>query len=359
MMSDMSPAALRIPRVLWAPLLLVGIYVSGTLSVLFAPQGTDVAIWWPAAGLAVILLVVHPRDRWWWLLVVGVVVSSGLANLTAGRSPQAALGFGLSNTAEATVVALWLQAGAAGRRPRLRTQEDLYRLLTGTVLGILVIGVGIGSTVALTMDGDFSSAASTVFLTHAASILVIVPLALMHGSPRHQATPRELAAQVVVLVASVGVVFGPREAFGFSFLTMPVLVWGALRLGARTVVWELAALAAATTTLTALRLGTLRGRRVPGHRRLRHRAAGPGLPDRLRGDRAAAGDRRRAAPGRAHPGDRQRGAVPAQLHRLDRRHGAAAPARRPAARHRGQRHRRRGAGHRRRPTSRAPTSAPC
>ncbi|MGZ4639368.1 MAG: PAS domain S-box protein, partial [Actinomycetes bacterium] len=268
----MRPAPVRLPRVLWAPVLLLGIYVCGTTSVLFAPHGTDVAIWWPAAGLAVVLLVVHPRGRGWWLLVAAVTVVSGLANLTAGRGATVSIGFGLSNAAEAAAVALWLLSGVPGRR-RLRTQDDLWRLLTGTVLGILVIGVGVALTVLVSRSGDVAAATSTVFLSHGAAILVIVPLALTQGLPTYSARFREKLAQVATLAATIALVFGPHEALGFSFVTMPVLVWAALRLGVRTIVWEMLALSVATTTLSSFGWGPFAV--VPGGRVTSALATGP------------------------------------------------------------------------------------
>ena len=58
------------------------------------------ATWWPAAGIAVALLVLSPRS-WWPALAVGIAVSSGLANLTAGRTLELSVLFGVANAAEA------------------------------------------------------------------------------------------------------------------------------------------------------------------------------------------------------------------------------------------------------------------
>ncbi len=81
---------------------LVAIYVAGTQAVHFAPEGGQVAAWWPAAGIAVSLLALAPR-AWWPALAAGVVVAVAAANLTAGRSLDVSLCFGLANAAEAVV----------------------------------------------------------------------------------------------------------------------------------------------------------------------------------------------------------------------------------------------------------------
>ena len=47
----------------WAPsiALLVGVVVAGAVAVRLAPEGSTVATFWPAAGLAIIALALAPR----------------------------------------------------------------------------------------------------------------------------------------------------------------------------------------------------------------------------------------------------------------------------------------------------------
>ena len=61
------------------------VYVGGISAVYFAPESSEVATWWPAAGISVVLLVLSPRS-WWPALAVAIAVSSGLAKLTAGQA---------------------------------------------------------------------------------------------------------------------------------------------------------------------------------------------------------------------------------------------------------------------------------
>ncbi|MGZ4484478.1 MAG: PAS domain S-box protein [Nocardioidaceae bacterium] len=241
-------AALGRPLVT-VPLFLAGVYACGVTSVLFAPAGSEVALWWPAAGLSVVLLLLHPR-RWWWALALGIVLVSGLANLTAGRPPVTSLGYGLSNAVEAAVTAVWITRGRTGR-PALRTQQDLLRLLAGTLLGVACTGVGIGVTVSATLGGGFLLAARTVLASHAAAILVIVPLALAIDPPEVPWSRREAAVQWLALVLCTGYVFGPGQVLGLAFLPMPLLAWAALRASPRVVSWQLVVLAALTTALSA------------------------------------------------------------------------------------------------------------
>ncbi|HEY0776071.1 MAG TPA: MASE1 domain-containing protein, partial [Nocardioidaceae bacterium] len=235
-----------VPAVLVA---LAGVYLLGVGALLFTPEGSKVAVWWPSAGLGVALLLLAPRRRRW-LLAVGIVLASGLANFTTGRPVAAALGFGLSNAAEAYVVAWWLTRESAGR-PSLRSMEDLWRLVTGTALGALVVGVGIGTTVLLTLDGSFLGAAVPVMASHAAAILTVAPLALEVPSGKSKVHRYETTLQPILLLVAVGLVFSPGQVLSLSFLPLPLLLWAALRLGLRTVSYELIATGVLTTSLTA------------------------------------------------------------------------------------------------------------
>ena len=104
---------------------LVAIYLAGTQAVHFAPQGTQVATWWPAAGIAVSLLVLAPRARWP-ILTLGIVLAITAANLTGGRAPEVSLAFGVANAPEARVAGQVLTRGATRRAP-FESHDDIRR----------------------------------------------------------------------------------------------------------------------------------------------------------------------------------------------------------------------------------------
>lgn len=248
-----APAAVRgllarapVPAALLA---LLGVYLLGVGSVLFAPEGSTVAVWWPAAGLSVAILLLAPRRRRW-LLALGVVVASGLANLTAGRPWEASLGFGLSNAAEACVVTWWVTRGRAGHAA-LRTMEDLWRLVVSTLLGNLVVGLGIGLTVHYALDGSFVDAAPAVMASHAAAILIFAPLALEVRGGERETFRYETPLQALLLLLAVVAIFSPGQTLSLTFLPLPLLLWASLRFGLRVVSYELIAIGVLTTVLTA------------------------------------------------------------------------------------------------------------
>ena len=215
-------------------------FVLAYSSVALAPSDHRVAAWWPAAGVAVIALVWAPR-RWLPAAVLTIAVSSAIANGAAGRPWDAAAAFGTTNALEAAVVAWWLTRGRVA--PTMSTLEDVFRLIAATMLGTLVMGLGAGLTVGLLEGGDYVTAARTVMASHGAAIMVIAPLGLRAPSPRAPGRGLEAAAQWAVTLAMTALVFRPGQGLPLSFVPMPFLVWGALRLGTRTVAAQLVVVA--------------------------------------------------------------------------------------------------------------------
>lgn len=231
---------------------LLGVLVLAVASLWFTADGSDVAVWWPAAGVGVVLLVLAPpRPTWLLGLGLGVAVSTGLAGFALDRSLVPAVGLGLANGAEAYVVA-WLLTRGRKDPPSLRTMEDLWRFLSATLAGSLVAAAV--TSLALGYAGEdalFRSAAS-VMAAHAAAVLVIVPLALRVGPFASSAPRAEVVAQAALLLVSVGYIFSPGQVMNLSFLPLPLVAWAALRFGLRIVSLELLAVGLLVTALTAM-----------------------------------------------------------------------------------------------------------
>ncbi len=160
----------------------MAIYAAGTGAVVLAPAHGSVASWWPAAGLAVSLIALAPRS-WCPVLAAGIVVFSGAANLTGGRDLDVSLLFGLANAAEAVVAGLLLKS-PPDDRPRLECLDDFVRLVKASLAGGLTIATGAALTVAVFDGGEFLSTWPQVFASHAASTLVIVPVAMRRAAVR-------------------------------------------------------------------------------------------------------------------------------------------------------------------------------
>ena len=218
-------------------------------SLLLSPGDSELAVWWPAAGLGVVLVVLTPARRQW-APALGVAVATGAAEVLAERGLEVSLGLGLANGVEAYVVGWLLSRGRRGK-PRLRTMEDLWRFLSATALGAVLAAVGSGLSVVYGLDGPFTMPAVTVFTAHAAAVLTLVPLALRMAPSALADRRPEVAAQVVLLLVSVGYVFGPDQTLSLTFAPLPLLLWASLRFGLRMVSFELVAVGVLVTALTA------------------------------------------------------------------------------------------------------------
>ncbi len=242
----LSPPAQDLTR---AALLLALVYLAGVIAVLFRPEGSDVATWWPSAGVAVALLMLSPRRSWPWLCA-GIAAASSLAGLTGGREVEIAALFAVCSTLEALVVAALL-VPADGTGFLLDSPAAFFRLARGCVAGALVFGIGVG-LVGGALGREALVAALTAAPAHLASTLVIVPLLVL---PRQRVLTRgrrfELAAQSGLLVITTLAVFWPSHTLALTFLTLPVLLWASLRLGAVVATTELMVLAVIATGMTA------------------------------------------------------------------------------------------------------------
>ncbi|GGM99791.1 hypothetical protein GCM10009721_28570 [Terrabacter tumescens] len=254
------------PRLRWwtaAALTLAGVFVLGVTSVHFALPGSTVALWWPAAGLAVaFLLATDPGPRRSAAFVIGVLVSSAAANAFGGRPGLVSVLYGVANAAEVAVVHGLMTA--RGRLPRLASMDDLWRLIAATLAGAAVIGLLAGLTAHLVLDGSFLDSASAAASSHGAAVLVIAPLGIAVGIRRVRRPAPEDLVQWVAVVGVTLWVFHQDQPLPLAFLPIPGLVWGALRLGLRTVAMQLLVVGIVSVTMTGLGGGPFAAAREVG-----------------------------------------------------------------------------------------------
>lgn len=242
--------ALLDPRRSWALslALLLGAYAAGVGAVLFAPEESPVATFWPASAFTVCVLALAPRRRWFVLVPVVFVVSVA-TNLTAGRAGDISLGFGLANTLEAVVAGLILTGGL--RRPaRLASQEDVLRLLLTAAVGAAVIGLVAATVVDTAGTGEFLLTLRSTAAAHAAAMVTLLPVGLLVGQSSRSWSP-EHTAQLLVLTALTVLIFWPTGTLIIALPPLVALTWAALRLGIRVLTLELAGFGVLVSLLTA------------------------------------------------------------------------------------------------------------
>lgn len=214
-------------------LLLYGVAVTllGCLGAVIRPSAGAVRLWWPAAGIAVVgLLLARPRQR---PLVVGTLMVAGtLGHLYGGRPVLVAVLLALVNIVGAIVAGLALSY----RRPEplgFHDLSDLMRLLLAIVLGALTAGATAGAAGAWLLGSAFVATSAGVAASHASSVLLVMPFALRTPSAPAEATRLELVAQWVATVTVTVLVFAPGQGLRLTFLLLPVLLWPALRSSVR------------------------------------------------------------------------------------------------------------------------------
>jgi len=234
--------------------LLAAVYAASAVAVRFAPEHGAVAAWWPGAGLSVVLIAFLPRSRWP-LLGVAILVVCTLANLSGGRDLDVSTVFGIGDAAEAVLAGALLRRG--DRPPTLTSFEDLGRVVVAALVGAIAIAVVAPVAVGVLVDGDPWTTARTVYTSHVTSMFVIVPAALTVMGGVQRRLTWEDPVQAISLLTVTALVFAPGQSLALSILPLPVLAWAALRLGLRTVTWEVAAFAALVTYLSSLGGGPL------------------------------------------------------------------------------------------------------
>ncbi len=222
------------------------IFALSVVGVHFAPAGSSVALWWPAAGVSVWFALINPRERRLAVFAL-VLVSSGLANAVAGRSFWMALGFGVANASEAWVVAALLQTGP--RRLQLDSAGAGLRFLLSVAVGALVIAV-IGGGIVAVNGGDFKNAAVGLAVSHASTVILIASFALLPPRLPAPASLPEIVVQALALLVVAYFAFRPGRHLPLAFTPYPLLAWAAFRAPIRVVLTEVLAVSSIALVFT-------------------------------------------------------------------------------------------------------------
>jgi PAS domain S-box-containing protein len=238
-------------RALEPALLLVGILVTSWVALLPATGEVPLAPIWPASGLAAGLLVLTgPRQRP--AMAAGVLSVLLVAHLLVGTAPAVALGVSAVCTVEALVVHRVLTLG--GRRVALLEDGDVSRLVAAGSAGAALAAAGYAALVAV-VGGDPAYAALVVLGTHAASLLVLLPLFLPTPTFDPVAGTTERVVRAVLLLGATVLVFAFTEAPPVLFAIMPIFAWLAFRGTLRESTLLLAAVAVVATGFTVAETG--------------------------------------------------------------------------------------------------------
>jgi PAS domain S-box-containing protein len=234
--------------------LVVAAFLAGAGALAVGQATGSTAAWWPAAGIGVVAVLLTPRRHW--PMVLGLLfLAFTLANTTADRSILVSSLLGLADLSETFIVAT-LITRYVGRR--MSDVVDVWRLFGIATVGALVAATGISLVYDLFLDIPFWPTLGLTLPSHAASVMLLAPLALLSTRREpHQDRPWhtiELVAQVCMLLGATLVTFGAAQV-ALGFAPLPVIVWAAVRFSKWVVVIEQILYAFAVTLLTQYGFG--------------------------------------------------------------------------------------------------------
>jgi PAS domain S-box-containing protein len=214
--------------------LAVAYFASAKLGLSLATVHGNVSPVWPPTGVAIAGLLLLGVRAWpaLWLGCLAAV-------LPTTAPPLAMLGMATGNTLEAVVAVLLLRR--VGFSPELGRVRDVLALALGAAVGSTLVSTLIGmASLCLTGSAawaDFGALAWTWWVGNAMGALVVTPVLLLRW-PRLEGRRGEallLAAAVLLVCLEVFRSGGVRAsvAYAEAFLLFPLVVWAALRFGAR------------------------------------------------------------------------------------------------------------------------------
>ncbi|QWC84216.1 MASE1 domain-containing protein [Nocardioidaceae bacterium] len=222
--------------------------------------GSDLALFWPAAGVAVLGVAGARSRRELGVVLATVLLLAALGNLVTGAPWQAALVLGLANAVMAMVPALWLAYAPAparaahggpqepiGTRLRLTGPADLTKVSLALLVGGVASAVPGMAAMALLTEVTPAGVLSWTVRLWVGSVVVAVPaltlrcltrhddLASQPGSPHAwrvwaRSRGRELVVLLTVSTVLVLVVFAPVHDLPVTYLPLVVAIWAGVRL---------------------------------------------------------------------------------------------------------------------------------
>lgn len=195
-----------------------------------------VAIFWPAAGIAVgVLVTLGSSARL--PVAAGVVVATAASNLMIARNPWLAVAFGFINAGQAVLTA-WLIERWFGSAFKLDDVPQVLGFLVASAVGAAAAAVGAAVAVGLVQP---TASALTVwrlwFASCSLGIVTVAPLLIGLREAVRELPPRREAIEgaaglVTLAVLSVFVISLPQGPWATALpvvLVFPVLLWVAVR----------------------------------------------------------------------------------------------------------------------------------
>ena len=230
----------------WRYLGLAGIvtasyFLAAVLGLSLASAHTNVSPVWPPTGIAIAALIIFGRPLW-----PAILIGAFLANLWTDVSVPVALGIAAGNTLEAVAAAYLLTY-----RSHFDSLSSIRNVLKFVLIAVIfspILSSTIGN-ISLCIGGaaewaDFGRLWLTWWLGDGFGALIVAPFLLAWQLNWKRSTTSTAVIEaavlltallVVSLVAFAGWIPGADKRYPIAHLTLPFLVWAALRLDQRVV----------------------------------------------------------------------------------------------------------------------------
>jgi two-component system sensor kinase FixL len=222
----------------------IAYYVGVQVGVAFTQELHAISLVWPPNAIVLAALLLAPRRTWAWLIAAVLPVHL-YAQLSSGVPLAMSLCWYVSNMAEALLGAVIITT-VLGRIPRFGVVRDASVFLIGGVLVAPIatsfLDAAFVAWIGWRYDGDYWTVLRMRLFSNALAAIVLVPPVVVAGRARLGALRRalrnrgaEAAVLLTLLAATSWLVFHrdytPGEAPPYVYAPLPLLLWGAVRLG--------------------------------------------------------------------------------------------------------------------------------
>jgi signal transduction histidine kinase len=211
----------------------IAYFLASRLSLLLITTPDDVAVFWPAAGVAAgVLIALGPGTRL--PVAVGTIVASIPANLLGVWSLRTSIVFALCNAGQVLLMSVLIER-YFGSAFSLGSLRQVLGLVAAAIVG--TAAAAIGGTVGVVLVEGSTAPALTIWYhwltSNVPGIVAVAPLLIGFVSAVRDPPPRsEIIEGVVVLAALTAlsglIIFLPREPWVIGLL-FPLLLWLAAR----------------------------------------------------------------------------------------------------------------------------------
>jgi PAS domain S-box-containing protein len=227
----------------FAALVAVAYYAGTRLGFVLTPPGYAISVFWPPNAILLSALLLAP-ERLWWALLLAVLPAHLLAHLPNGVLVATALGWFVSNTAEALIGAVCISRFARRKSLFETVQGLLVFLIFGVLLAPLLTSLMDAAVVVTTRSGEgyWRLVATRLFSNMLAQLTLVPMIVIFVQGGRHRlwqaGWKRQLeACSLAAGIVLVGVlIFGaehvsPGNIPALVYVPLPLLLWASLRFG--------------------------------------------------------------------------------------------------------------------------------